>query len=529
MSASTTLDTGIPPEARSQKKFRLSWQTLLLYLFALAFLAVGLLMRLRDLGLPFDRDGYDEGVYWQSLRAMSAGHSLYQQIFYSQPPFFLLSIYPIYTLFGQTLWSARLGVAVVSLFGLLGAFLLGKALAGPVGAIVASLLLLADPFYLLQSQRLQAEAPSAALSLLAVGLAYLWWERPDGILGLCLAALSGIVLSLCILSKLLGVVTLVPIGLLMLVRLWRIWHKPRGTRLAPARSVIAGILAFILTSALFLLPFAGSFAQLFHGVVTFHTSAGSLSVYRKTQPQNILLMQHLLTSITAFTALYSTIVALVRRDWRVLPLLAWLGTTILMLWLQTPLFHHHLVALIPPLVSLAIVGISPIGRNKKESSPLIKEWTSTLATVTTAITILVLLFVSYTNWQEEQKYYHDSLAQAASQTVQDARAVQDLQNETTPGQLIITDAQFLAALADRNTPPSLVDTSGVRILTGNVTAEQLIQEASQPQVHAVLFYTCRLYCDKRTSEVIADFHTWVSQHFHLVHDYGIDQELWVKA
>src|SRR5205085_10159999 len=154
----------------------LSWQTSLLYLLALAFLAVGLWMRLQNLGLPFDRDGYDEGVYWQSLRAMSAGHSLYQQIFYSQPPFFLLSVYPIYTFFGQTLWSARLGVAVVSLFGLLGAFLLGKALSGPLGAIVASLLLLADPFYLLQSQRLQAEAPSAALSLLAVGLPYLWWD-----------------------------------------------------------------------------------------------------------------------------------------------------------------------------------------------------------------------------------------------------------------------------------------------------------------------------------------------------------------
>ncbi len=528
MAASTTLDSDISPEAKSQKKFRLSWQTLLLYLFALAFLATGLLMRLRDLGLPFDRDGYDEGVYWQSLRAMSAGHSLYQQIFYSQPPFFLLSIYPVYTFFGQTLWSARLGVAVMSLFGLLGAFLLGKALAGPPGAIIASLLLLADPFYLLQSQRLQAEAPSAALSLLAVGLAYLWWERPDGIPGLCLAALSGIVLSLCILSKLLGVATLVPIGLLMLVRLWSIWHKPPGTRLASARSVIAGILAFMLTSALFLLPFVGSFTQLFHGVVTFHTSAGSL--FRKTQPQNMVLMQHLLTSITAFTALYSTIVALVRRDWRVLPLLAWLATTVLMLWVQTPLFHHHLVALIPPLVSLAIVGISPISRNKEESSPLVKEWTSTLVNVTTAITILVLLFVSYTNWQEEQLYYRSSLAQATSQTVQqDARAVQDLRNETTPGQFVVTDAQFLVGLADRDTPPALVDTSLVRILTGNVTAEQLIQEASQPQVHAVLFYTCRLYCDKRTSEVIADFHIWVSQHFHLVHHYGIDQELWVKA
>src|SRR5713101_793335 len=35
--------------------------------FALFVVAIG--MRLYDLGLPFDRDGYDEGVYWQSLLA----------------------------------------------------------------------------------------------------------------------------------------------------------------------------------------------------------------------------------------------------------------------------------------------------------------------------------------------------------------------------------------------------------------------------------------------------------------------------
>jgi 4-amino-4-deoxy-L-arabinose transferase-like glycosyltransferase len=445
---------------------------------------------------------------------MSAGHALYQQIFYSQPPFFLLSVYPIYTLFGQTIWSARLGIAVVSLFGLLGAFLLGKALGGRLGAILASLLLLADPFYLLQSQRLQAEAPSAGLSLLAVGLAYLWWERPDGIAGLCLAALTGITLSLCILSKLLGVATLLPIGLLMLARLWWVFHQPRETQLASARSVIIGIMAFLLITALFLLPFIGSARQMLQGVVTFHTSAGSL--FKKTQPQNMLQMQHLLTSITAYTALYGTIVALLRRDWRVLPLLAWLGATVLMLWLQTPLFHHHLVALIPPLVSLAIVGISPIRWDKKRSSILVNA--------ATAITIIVLLFVSYTNWQGEQAYYRSSLEQATSKAVkQDAQAVQDLQNETAPGQLVITDAQFLAGLANRNTPPSLVDTSLVRILTGNVTADQLIQEASQPQVHAVLFYTYRLDIKN-----IADFHTWVAQHFRLVHHYGPGQELWVK-
>src|SRR5579864_1137185 len=104
------------------------WQTVLFWAVVIALLVAAIAMRLYQLGLPFDRDSYDEGVYWQSLRAMAGVHMLYRDIFYSQPPFFLLSTFPGYILFGGSLWSARLGIALVSLVGLLGAFLLGKAL-----------------------------------------------------------------------------------------------------------------------------------------------------------------------------------------------------------------------------------------------------------------------------------------------------------------------------------------------------------------------------------------------------------------
>src|SRR5256885_14359968 len=61
---------------------------------------------------------------------MRAGYTLYQQIFYSQPPFFMYSTYPFYILFGGTLWSARFGIALVSLLGLAGAYLMGKSIGG---------------------------------------------------------------------------------------------------------------------------------------------------------------------------------------------------------------------------------------------------------------------------------------------------------------------------------------------------------------------------------------------------------------
>jgi len=55
---------------------------------------------------------YDEGVYWQSLRALADGHALFSSVFSSQPPFFLLSIFPLYLLFGQTLAAARLAIVI---------------------------------------------------------------------------------------------------------------------------------------------------------------------------------------------------------------------------------------------------------------------------------------------------------------------------------------------------------------------------------------------------------------------------------
>src|SRR6266567_4128328 len=127
MSSSTLINSTTTGE--TAQVHRLRWQAILFWAAALALFLLAAGMRLYNLGLLFDRDGYDEGVYWQSLRAMSAGHPLYQQIFYSQPPFFLLSAFPSFALLGGTLWSGRLGIALVSLLGMLGAFLLGKALA----------------------------------------------------------------------------------------------------------------------------------------------------------------------------------------------------------------------------------------------------------------------------------------------------------------------------------------------------------------------------------------------------------------
>ena len=104
-----------------------------------------------------------------------------------------------------------------------------------------------------------------------------------------------------------------------------------------------------------------------------------------------------------------------------------------------------------------------------------------------------------------------------------AHVANDVRDSIAPDQLVVTDGQFVVSMAGRNTPPDLVDTSIVRIVTGYVTLQQLIHDASQPQVHAVLFFMDRLDLPQLTA-----FHAWVAQHFHLKYKYGPGKELWVR-
>ena len=492
------------------------WQTLVFVAITLALFGLALWMRLHDLGLPLDRDGYDEGVYWQSLRSMSVGYSLYGQIFYSQPPFFLLSIYPVYLLFGQTLWAARLGISLVSLLGLLGAWMFGRAIAGRLGAIAALLLLILDPLYLRQSQTIQAEAPSAALSFLAVGAAYLWWNSPDGIVGDCYAALAGAALSLSVLGKLLGITALIPVGLLLLAHFWRIvnGYRKHKTSRHNVRSAIVGIVVCIFVTGAFLLPYIGSFSQFWRGVVSFHTTAGKM--FPLNEPYNISIIQSALTTFLTLAALYGLIAALLRRNLLVLPILGWFFVTLYLLAVQNPLFPHHMVALIPPLVSLATFGVAPISLRRFRVAPL-----SSILSI--AAVVLILLTISV-NIGLDQQYYHTEYTIANSAAIQkDERVAQDFHRLLKPDDLIITDAQFIAALAGRNTPPQFVDTSGVRIAVRYLSSQELIAVASQTQVRAFMLYTHRL-----DTKNLMSFLQWIHAHLHLVHTYGPGEQLWLK-
>jgi hypothetical protein len=331
---------------------------------------------------------------------------------------------------------------------------------------------------------------------------------------------------LSILCKLLGVAVLVPICLLMAARLWQgvpsfpsadgDTHKGR-----PYAAVLAGIAAFVITAVLLLLPFLGAFQAFVSSVITFHTgTSGQFS-----QSANGSLIASALESLLALAALYGSVTALLQRDWRVLPLLAWFVVSAYLLWRQVPLFQHHLVSLVPPLVALAAMGVAlPSPGKQPVLSSRARLDMATVQTIMAGVSVVLVLLTAVSGLSQDTWYYRTAQARGVDgQARLEARVAADLRAAISPGQQVVTDAQFVAALADRDTPPALVDTSMVRIDTGYLTLPRLESIASQPQVHAILFFSGRFQLS-----AVGAFHAWVAQHFHLMHDYGGGRELWVR-
>src|SRR5437868_12654800 len=142
--------------------------------------------------------------------------------------------------------------------------------------------------------------------------------------------------------------------MLMLARTWQSWQKRAGARSIPLVPIVVGIGACIVTALLFLLPFLSSYQNLVSTVITLHTKAGA--EFASSQKGNISLIKDALISWLSLAALFGIAAALLRRDWRVIPLIAWLLVTLYLLWRQVPLFQHHLIALVPPLIGLAVMG-----------------------------------------------------------------------------------------------------------------------------------------------------------------------------
>src|SRR5438445_1017084 len=314
------------------------------------FLGLGLL----PLGAGL-RD-WDEGVYWQSLRALTRGETLFSSVFASQPPGFYFALLPFYAA-AHSIESLRIAVLLMTSAGLVALHFAGRSLARQGAGLVGALLLATSPLFVLQSAVAQADAPAGGLAVVAVAFALASANSPPSSGGrwyLAFAGTSGLTLALATGVKLFSALALIPI-LIILIR-----ARPRRvTWLAFAGGLLVGGTLIALPA---IAASAAAWRELtFHGASTrsFHFSTANLGLLLR--PREL--------PLEALAAA-GAIVAIMKRDRRILAPLAWAAASVGAILFYQPLFSHHLVLVPPSLALTAAVGFASISLPRAVSLPL---------------------------------------------------------------------------------------------------------------------------------------------------------------
>ena len=429
---------------------------------------------------------YDEGVYWQSLRSLAAGHPLFASVFSSQPPAFLLLLMPPYRLMGDTIVAARVAVLVVALLGIAAAGRAAWLLAGPGAGVLAAALMAADPLLFRQSVTLQSDGPAVALGLVAIAMAAQARASSER-RAVLLAAGAGAVLAIAILTKLLAVAAF-PAVLVLLV------GRPVNPRMVP-RLFGAATLGWGVAMAALLLPFISVWSDLWAETVSFHLHA-------RSAPLGGLDAQTYLRELPiALLGVVGFLIALRRAPMLAATVAVWAITAALGLIVQHPVWPHHAVALVAPLTVASGAITLPLTARPIGSA------------VTAAGAAAVVLAGSITSAAYVRALQEP--AAAVEPTIAALRA------STRPADLVISDDQFATALAGRSTPPELVDTSLVRVTAGHLTVDEVIAVAQRWHVRAVLLRTERL-------SAVPSLRAWLDQHFPDSISLGTGRTLYVR-
>jgi hypothetical protein len=439
-------------------------------------------------GLGQYGDWYDQGVYLESARLMLHGFQPYKDIFDSQPPLWLPLLYLSFHIFGINLLAAQILTATSGMVVAIAVMLATAQLTGRASGLFASLLIILSPLELQWSRVVVAEVPFAAFASIGMALAirYLrngnrWW---------LVAAACAIACS--VLIKLLGLFVLPALVALVIARWASIAEIDRdkwSRFMAGDIAIIAVTTAVVIGSCL--LPTYRE--QMWNQVVGFHLAARS-AFPSLPITQRIFLMYRFMKEDRLLIAASPLALFCLMGGFEGVAILAWPAFTFVGLMYQRPLFSHHMIALIPALAVAVGVGSGYcIALSRKflqwcatESNRMRTAWSAAyLAAVVAAAVVLMRQGWIAANQQEALVW--NSLDERL-----DIGMAQTIDENTGPDEMIATDAQSVAFLAERDVPPELADTSFLRIKAGYLSSQEFIAASEKYRVRMVLFWTGRL-------------------------------------
>jgi dolichyl-phosphate-mannose-protein mannosyltransferase len=487
--------------------------------FILPAIVLAITARLAYTNLGQYDPSYDAGVYLESARMMRRGYPLYRVIFDSQPPLWLMLVSLSFHWFGESVLAGQLVTATAGLVTVAATMTATAQLCGWSGGLIAGVLVMLSPLELKWSRIVTPDLPSVAFAAVGIALAarYARCGRRPWLIAASLGA------TCSVLTKLPGLYTFPALGLMVIAR-WRREPALNYRRLARAVArdslIISGVSAGTTLTVLLRMGAADVWNQ----VVTFHSAARAVFPSMAIGQKCSLMLgfaggERLFARAAPFAALS------VPGGLEGLVPLLWAFCTFIGLLYHRPLFEHHMVALIPSIAMAVGVGWAQFW---KWSGALL-DWSRrknnltgfviTIAGVLgISVGILILAEQLRIAWTKAIAY-EAILAQAADSP--DLKLARLIADRTRPDDVILTDAQGIALLAQRDVPPEMTDTSFVRIETHYITAQEVVSVSERRHVRAVLLWTGRLNSMPGVAR-------WAADHFPRQESFGGGQVLYLR-
>ena len=433
----------------------------------------------------------DEAVFILTARAVQEGSKLYDDVWFNYLPGFIQLLRSAFAIGGFSLATARIAVTCCALVALALVAGFGRGLGSPWAGVFGALLLATAPHFVAMSSAVMAEIPAAGFAAAAVLAACSYYRSGER----WRLALGGLAFCASLWCK--PTTAFAGIGLLVVP-----WLR-EGTmrrRLAGTALLVASVAVPLLVGISLCNP---------EGLVRqFGTTwIRSRAAFRPDVSGNLRdLVEYFLRDKYLLSHLSWLVLGawggfhLWRRQRTEGILLGlWLGGVAATLLLHAPLYRHHLVQLLIPLSVLAglglergVVALRGGGAPRELILPGL-----TLAVV--ALELGASLWVSIVRLPGLE-LDNAELGQEAVRLIREA---------TRSDEYVITDAHMIALRSGRPVPPELTNTSRMRIRTGQLTDQQVIDIARRTDAGAIVFWEKKL-------DSLDDFATWVACRYDLV-------------
>jgi len=413
----------------------------------------------------------DEGIYLTSFLLVDKGYPAYKKTYFSQPPGFLLTVYPGFILFGKTLPAARLTIGIWSMIGLLAIIWLSFELKNKwTGLLVIGLLFLI-PSYYNQVLTFQSDILITTFSLLSFASLI----RFGKFFRLRWSIFSIFFLNLAFWTKF--DITFIPSFILVLFLLIK-------NKKISIKNIVNLLLIFFTVSIgfflIFILPFG--IKEVFNNSILLRFQAVA------TSSSSFLLLDYLKRDIVlSAIILGSLILSFFKKnkfDYPLKIIFLWSIFVLILFIFYRPLFPHHLAILTVPMVLLFSLIVDSYFNNKK----LYK------------FIVLIILVISLSN-----RIY--TTAKTSSRLINDQqqKAVEIVKKHTTINDIVVSDEEILSGLSNRLPPPELSDISYVRIRSNNLIPQNFKKIVQTYKPKLIIPWNGRLQSIATFNEVLSDY------------------------